>query len=400
MEISISVYLLLTVLVTALGMLVLRGCDGTLGAGEEADQGQLNKRLLTIPAVTRQQAWNKGLILMVFVLLFGVSACRIAVGNDYWVYRADFLLIEQDRHVAFEPGFIWIVKALQAILNHDQYLPIFAFFAFFTVLFFVRALEDQSEWFGYSVFLLMTAGYYFSSLNSVRYYLVLAIALYSMKYVLDGKYVHFILLICAAALFHKSVLVVIPLYLLANVKWKRIHLILPVIFCISLVALPGVYRRIIFTFYPYYEGSMFDTGATSLTNIAKGVAVLIMGLIYYRRAIDPIATGSGQRSEAEEKASARLRFYFNCNFFALLLYIFASFIPEISRIGYYLNITHILFLPALLRRLPSETKWEKRIRIFWMLAITLAFLAYFALFLKSAYSVDVRILPYRNWIFQ
>ncbi len=387
MEISISVYLVLTVLVTALGMLVLRDGIGTPYAGGQ--KGQLhNERLLMLPEATRQQAWNKALILMVFILLFGVSACRIAVGNDYWVYRADFLLIEQDRHVAFEPGFIYVVKSLQAVLNHDQYLPIFAFFAFFTVLFFVRALEDQSEWFGYSVFLLMTAGYYFSSLNSVRYYLVLAIALYSMKYVLDGKYMHFILLICAAALFHKSVLVVIPLYLLANVKWKRIHLILPVLFCISLAWLPGVYRRIIFTFYPYYEGSMFDTGATSLTNIAKGAAVLVMGLLYYRSVI-----AEGENTDV--RASARLRFYFNCNFFALLLYVFASFIPEISRIGYYLNITHILFLPALLTRIK-----DKKQRIFWTAAITLAFLAYFALFLKSAYSVDVRILPYRNWIFQ
>ncbi len=381
MEISISVYLLLTVLVTALGMLVY--------AGEKEQLHTLpEKRLLTMPAPTRQQAWNKALVLMVFVLLFGVSACRIAVGNDYWVYRADFLLIEQNRHVAFEPGFIYVVKALHAVLNHDQYLPIFAFFAFFTVLFFVRALEDQSEWFGYSVFLLMTAGYYFSSLNSVRYYLVLAIALYSMKYVLDGRYVHFVLLICVAALFHKSVLVVIPLYLLANVKWKRIHLILPVIFCASLVAVPGVYRKIIFTFYPFYEGSMFDTGATSLTNIAKGVAVLIMGLIYYRSII-------AEGEDTNEKASARLRFYFNCNFFALLLYVFASFIPEISRIGYYLNITHILFLPALLVRIK-----DRKQKIFWTTAITLAFLAYFALFLKNAYSVDIRILPYRNWIFQ
>ncbi len=388
MEISISVYLVLTVLVTALGMLVLRN-ETVIGNGRgEALQLHSEKRLLMLPAVTRQQAWNKGLIIMVFILLFGVSACRIAVGNDYWVYRADFLLIEQNRHVAFEPGFIFVVKVLQAILNHDQYLPIFAFFAFFTVLFFVRALEDQSEWFGYSIFLLMTAGYYFSSLNSVRYYLVLAIALYSMKYVLDGRYVHFILLICVAALFHKSVLVVIPLYLLANVKWKRIHLILPVIFCISLVALPGVYRKIIFTFYPYYEGSMFDTGATSLTNIAKGVAVLIMGLIYYRSII-------AEGKDTDAKASARLRFYFNCNFFALLLYVFASFIPEISRIGYYLNITHILFLPALLVRIK-----DRKQRIFWTAAITLAFLAYFALFLRSAYSIDIRILPYRNWIFQ
>ncbi len=385
-----------------------------------------------MPAITRMEAWNRGLICMVFLLLFGVSACRIAVGNDYWVYRADFLLILQNRHVAFEPGFIWVVKVLQAVLNYDQYLPIFAFFSFFTVFFLVKALADQSEWFGFSVFLLMTAGYYFSGLNSVRYYLVLAIALYSIRYVLEGRYLHFVALICVAALFHKSVLVVIPLYLLAQIRLKKFHLILLGIGCGSLVAIPGFYRRIIFFFYPFYEGSMFDTGATSLTNIAKGVAVLVMGLIYYRSIICC--------DDVDPEGAKRLRLYFHCNLYALLLYVFASFIPEISRIGYYLNITQILLLPALLRRIyeegnitvtsdeethpvlsaseikPEEAGMEKEKRegktsggvplcgrkwaILWTIAIALAFLLYFAMFLRSAYSVDVRLLPYRNWIFQ
>ncbi len=397
MDVSIFVYIVLTALVTGLGLLVQKeqshrdvqaGCSGS-------------SRRLQMPSITRLEAWNRALICMVFLLLFGVSACRIAVGNDYWVYRADFLLILQNRHVAFEPGFIWVVKALQAVLNYDQYLPIFALFSFFTVYFLVKALADQSEWFGFSVFLLMTAGYYFSGLNSVRYYLVLAIALYSIRYVLEGRYLHFIALICVAALFHKSVLVVIPLYLLAQIRLKKFHLLLLGIGCGSLVAIPGFYRRIIFTIYPFYEGSMFDTGETSLTNIAKGVAVLVMGLIYYRSILCC--------DDVDPEGAKRLRFYFHCNLYALLLYVFASFIPEISRIGYYLNITQILFLPALLRRIYEAGKVSttggaflcgKKWATLWTVAIALAFLLYFALFLRSAYRVDVRLLPYRNRIFQ
>ena len=60
--------------------------------------------------------------------------------------------------------------------------------SFFTVLFFVRGLYDQSEQFCYSLYLLLTAGYYFSSLNSVRYYLVLSIAMFSVKYVLSDEW--------------------------------------------------------------------------------------------------------------------------------------------------------------------------------------------------------------------
>lgn len=56
----------------------------------------------------------------------------------------------------------------------------------------------------------MTGGYYFNSLNSVRYYFALALALFSMKYVLRGEYGKFILCVLLGALIHKSVLLVFP----------------------------------------------------------------------------------------------------------------------------------------------------------------------------------------------
>lgn len=378
---SIFIYLILTVLIVGLAGYVnlpaTRGVSFAENAkvpanGETIGSGR--------KSLTRQKLFNLVLVIAVFLLLFAVSACRIAVGNDYWVYRSDFLLIQQNRHVAFEFGFVWIVRALQAMLNYDQYLPIFAFFSFFTILFFVRGIYDQSEQFCYSIYLFMTAGYYFSSLNSVRYYLVLSIALYSIKHVLSGEWGKFILWICVGACFHKSVLVVIPLYFLASRAWKKWHMLLLAAGCASLLLFQDFYRKIIFFFYPFYEGSMFDTGETSITNILKCVAILVLSLIYYKQAI---------------KDHPANRFYFYCNLGALVFYTFATFIPEISRIGFYLNITNIFLVPGILIRIP-----DKKQRIFWTVMVGLAFLGYFALFLRSAYSTDIRILPYRNWIFQ
>lgn len=388
---SIFIYLILTVLVVLLSWFV------------NLQQVRLDKKTLLISrqeknntnsnvsgwsiqnqnganSISRQQLFNIILVIAVFLLLFAVSACRIAVGNDYWVYRSDFLLIQQNRHVAFEFGFVWVVRLLQAMLDFDKYLPIFAFFSFFTVLFFARGIYDQSEQFCYSIYLLMTAGYYFSSLNSVRYYLVLSIALYSIKYVLSEEWGKFILWILLGACFHKSVLVVIPLYFLASRQWKKWHMLLLAAGCGSLLVFQDLYRKIIFIFYPYYEGSMFDTGETSITNIAKGVGILIFSLLYYKQAI---------------KEDKQNRFYFYCNLGALVLYVFASFIPEISRIGFYLNITNIFLIPGILVKI--ENKKQRR---FWTIVIGLAFLGYFVLFLRSAYSTDIRLLPYRNWIFQ
>lgn len=58
----------------------------------------------------RQQACNAVAEFAIFCLLAGVSACRIAVGGDYWVYWLKFQLIDQGRHVSYETGFVYLVK--------------------------------------------------------------------------------------------------------------------------------------------------------------------------------------------------------------------------------------------------------------------------------------------------
>ena len=364
---GLFLYLFLTASVVFLGFGI---CTAE---GREAD--------LKTPYTSKLTVRNRILAVSIFVLLSGVSVCRIAVGNDYWVYRDNFNLIAQDRYVSYEPGFRIIVKIIQWFLRYDNYLPIFAFFSLVTAALMVKGIYDQSEWFVFSLFIFMTAGYYFGSLNNVRYYLALSAALYSIKFVLSKDYIKFIAVICAAAFFHKLVLIVIPLYLLATINWNWIGHFLISLFSASLLFLPGLYRKIIFIFYPFYEGSMFDTGATSITNIAKAAAVFCFALIYRKKIFD--------------EEDHRLKFGFYCNLWALLLYTFCSFMPEISRIGFYLNITNIFFIPSLILRIEDKKK-----RNIWTVLICGAFILFFMFFLKSAYNTDSRILPYYNWIFQ
>lgn len=152
----------------------------------------------------------------IFGLFSGVSACRIAVGGDYWVYWLNFQLIDQGRHVSYEKGFVALVKFFHLIFGEGSYLPIFGFFALITVFFFLKSLHDQADWYVMSLFLLLTEGFYFNSMNSVRYYFALALAMYAQKYVLRGEYGKFILWVLLGATIHKSVLLVIPAYIIAD----------------------------------------------------------------------------------------------------------------------------------------------------------------------------------------
>lgn len=330
-------------------------------------------------ALTRQQACNYVCLLALFLLLFGVSACRYQVGNDYSRYEEFFHLIPLGEVVPTEFGFNGVVLAMQFLFGRDTKLSIFALFAFVTVCFMLKAVYDQSEDFLFSFFLFMTLSYYFQSLNTVRYYLAWAVAVFSMKYVLKKQYVKFILLIGATAAIHKSVLLVIPVYFLANLNWKRWQLIFLAVFASSGLPLQNLYLKIIMKLYPSYENTAYLDGGTSFVNILRIIGVFLLSLLYYRSAV------------ADNKQN---RFYFHLNIFALLLYTCGSFIPEISRIGYYMTAGHIFLLPSLLNRIP-----DKRQKRFWTAAVIGAALLYFGIFLIKAQDLLVRIVPYHTWIF-
>ncbi len=371
-----AVYLSLTAAVVLLGLLIRNQEYVQYHTGPAA----LKRRLQG--GVSRQQAFHIGVAVMIFLLLTAVSACRIAVGNDYWVYRFQFNLIMQQRTVSYEMGFNAVVWIIQTLFGYDNYLPVFAVFSVLTCFFFVKAMYDQGQWFAGTVFLLMTGGYYFSSLNSVRYYLVLAIAMYSMKYVLQGRYTMFILWIVIASLFHKSVLLVIPVYLIARflseINWKKWYWGIVALLAAAAILGEALWRKIIFLFYPFYEGSDFDVRNLSWANIAKCVGTLLLCAICYKQI----------------RENKRNRFYFFLNVGGLLIYTCCSFIPEISRVGYYLIVSQIFLLPNLL----AEMK-KGLLRNLCILGVSGAFLIYFAMFLRDAYDVNIRLLPYLNWLF-
>ena len=180
MEKSALVYIVLTAVTIVFGYCV---------SNSAYTAGYLSGRRLpgTSVGYDRQQARNLVAEITIFGLLAGVSACRIAVGGDYWVYWLNFQLIDQGRHVSYEKGFVYLVKFFHLIFGEGSYLPIFGFFALITVFFFLKSLHDQADWYVMSLFLLLTEGFYFNSMNSVRYYFALALAMYAQKYVLRGE---------------------------------------------------------------------------------------------------------------------------------------------------------------------------------------------------------------------
>lgn len=372
--------------------------------------------------LTRQKLANRVCLTAIFLILFALSACRLNVGNDYAKYVEFMHLVNCDAYVPTEVGFNFLVRLIYGLSGYENFLLVFAFYSFATVLFFLLAMYGQSDEFGLTFFLFMTLGYYFQTFSTVRYYLALAIALYAMKFVLRKQWGRFVVLVALGATFHKSLLVVIPLYFLASLPWKKWQLAIAAAFCTTFLFLQDFYLKLVVFLYPTYEDTEYLEGGTSYISILRCVAVLgFAGTVYLMRQENgnendtsiiksAVTIKNGRKIhgaeagindgktvmniEEEVEWNRRFWFYTYLNLGALVLYVFCSFLPIISRIGYYLMVSQILFLPMLLRAVPDK-KWRRLFRAGLLLAAVL----YFAMYLKKGANDGVLILPYKTFFF-
>ena len=124
---------------------------------------------------------------------------------------------------------------------------------------------------------------------------------------------------------------------------------------------------------------MFGNGQLSYVNIGKFLAVLILCLIYWKDS---------------SRDDRRNRYYCYLNLAGLVLYTCGSFIPEVSRVAYYLIQSQIFLIPGVLWN--AKKGWFRNLCIVGVVA---AYLLYFVMLLRGMYDVEIRLLPYLNWIF-
>ncbi len=335
--------------------------------------------------LSREQCFSMLCLAAVFLILFGLSALRQNVGNDYAKYVEFMHRLYTDAYiddpgVPTEWGFNLLCRVVYGLSGYENHLLVFAIYSFVTVAFFLSAMYEQSVEFPFSFFMFMTLGYYFQSFSTVRYYLALGIALYSMKYVLRGQWGRFLLLVVAGAAFHKSIWVIVPLYFLASRSWKKWQVILATAFCSHFLFFQNFYMKLVVRLYPTYEGTEFLEGnGISYINVLRCLAVLALTAVCYQKV-------------AQDR---NCMFYFYLNLGALILYLFCYFIPVVSRIGYYLTVSQIFFVPALLGYLEKPAMKK----LFRFLAIG-ACILYFMLYLRRAHQDGVLVLPYKCFLFQ
>ena len=355
--------------------------------------------------LTVGRAKNMARMGLIFMLLFLLAALRVEVGNDYGTYVVTCHEIFQRGYVVTEPGFNLIVRILYTLSGSENHILMFAFFAALIVGLFLKCFRDQSESLFWSVVLFMLLGVYFRSFNTVRYYLALAMALYSLRYLTEvpedkaqriQNLIKFLAVIIIAATMHKSVLAVIPMYLLASIKWNRWVIgVLGVLGAVGIV-LKDKLIELALILYPSYRDTIYieQTGSLreNLPIIGRCILVLVLCAVTYKVSIEGNVGSQAKRGNV----NIGNRTYMNLSIMAVILYVTTWWLPLVTRFGYYMITPQLLLIQGVIHSV-EESDPERAKKLKW--AVFLVAVLYFAYFLMTADREGVRVLPYKSWLF-
>lgn len=221
-----------------------------------------------------------------FIPLFFVSALRYGISFDYqYTYVPVYHKIASGDNTHCEIGYVILNKIVQFAFNNVDWIFIITSFIFLILVFHV--ILNRSINIPFSVFLLIGTRLYFSSFGQIRQYIVIAIFLYSLKYIEQNKFLKFLVVTLIAASFHTLALAYIPVFFICKIKVTRnIYMISAFVLCMAGPLIRILYNLIARTFYSNYFSSHYGTDHISEIMIFLTLFTFFLTIFYYNRIPD------------------------------------------------------------------------------------------------------------------
>ncbi|MGX2961387.1 EpsG family protein [Peribacillus sp. JNUCC 23] len=223
------------------------------------------------------------------ILVFGVMLCLVIVSG----LRTNIGDTFNYKNIYVENDFTWdyIVSQkdmgfgiLQMILkkySEDPQTLIFVT-ALITNVLIVLVLYKYSRLFELSTFVYITGGLQLVSMNGIRQVLAAAIFFTATKYLLNGNFKRYAVIILFASTFHQSALILLPIYFLVRIKaWTKATL---VVLATSVLIVLGFdqFMSLLFSTIEdsqYSDYSKFNEGGASVIRVAVSAAPLLIAYL-------------------------------------------------------------------------------------------------------------------------
>src|SRR5690625_3166983 len=216
---------------------------------------------------------NKVLVFVAMSSLIATSGLRSNIGDTFFYKK---IYVENDFTWEFifsqkDIGFGVLQMILKNYISDDPQIMIFVT-ALITNILIVSVLYNYSRMIEISLYVYITGGLFLVSMNGIRQVLAAAIAFTTIRYLINGHWIKYTLIILLASLFHQSALILIPIYFLVRFRaWSRMTVVL-IVFSVLAVFGFDQFTAILFT-------TLEDTQYGAYQNFNEGGSNVIRSLV-------------------------------------------------------------------------------------------------------------------------
>ncbi|WP_430509934.1 EpsG family protein [Gottfriedia solisilvae] len=222
---------------------------------------------------------NIVLVFGALVSLVMVSGLRSNIGDTFFyshIYQTvefNWSYVLSNKDIGFG-----ILQMILQNYSKDPQIMIFTT-ALITNILIVYILFNYSKIFELSMYVYITGGLFLVSMNGIRQVLAAAIAFTGIRFLMEGSWKRYVLVILLASFFHQSALILIPLYFIVRFKaWSKVTIALLILSIVIVIGF-NQFSSLLFTAiqetqYGGYKNFQ-EGGASSLRVIVNAIPLLI-----------------------------------------------------------------------------------------------------------------------------
>jgi uncharacterized membrane protein len=313
--------------------------------------------ILTVLPITHFGERRIVFVLLVFALAL-LAGLRIGIGSDYYSYRQIYYATGGSTG-RLEIGYGLLSKAFHSMGFSFEWLIFVIGIGVAVIL--ARFIRDFSPWPLFSLFLYFCSGYYFLQYNAIRQFIAMSFGLVAIGSITEKKYLKSIVIWAFAAFFHKSALLIAPVFYLGSFSLflgrprllAAACLLTLVIGCLPASFFLGLLQR---TPYSDYSTTIFAGQRSGIAILKQLVPSMIV-----------VGISSLHKKDA---FSSRDTIILNLYILGVLYLNAFCGIQLFIRLGYYLDILMIVAIPILFRQLRGGARY-------FIYLVGLYYIAYF-----------------------
>lgn len=225
---------------------------------------------------------NNILVMGAICSLVFISGLRNNIGDTYFYMHAyefhnfTWEFIKEQKDIGF--------GLLQMFLRwySDDAQTLIFITALITNILIIAVLAKYSRLFELSTYVYITGGLYLVTMNGIRQVLAAAIIFTATRFIINGNWIAYFLIVIFASTFHMSALILLPIYFLVRYKaWSRATIIL---FFLSILIVIGYNQFSVLLFSAiqdtqYGEYSEFQEGGANIIRVGVYAAPLIIAFL-------------------------------------------------------------------------------------------------------------------------